>query len=257
MFDRRCRNDHRRTDRTAQTVTQHTSPDDRELHEELHREIIEEFAMETEAWATERVDRVMARLNAVRRNREPLAAHVLWVRECTAFTTPAPHVYISRRLLEHLPSDETAAFVLAHEAAHHDCGHLDLFQNWLDVLPRGTVSTIAAGLFRHLEHRMYGPEREAEADLRALSMCLDAGYNGERCLQVFDILENESLNRGDISGVFGPESWFDDTAPEANGVSDRLQRWIWTRARRYLPLRERRDRAWAYYRQLQAAHDAR
>jgi predicted Zn-dependent protease len=236
-------------------VTQQTSDADRELHEELHREIVAEFATETEAWATERVDRVMARLNSARPGREQLGAHVLWIRECTAFTTPAPYVYLSRRLLEKLPSDETTAFVLAHEAAHHDCGHLDLFENGLRMLPRGAVSTLAAAVFRHLEHRMYGPEREAEADLRALDMCIDAGYNGERCLQAFDILENESLDRGDISGVFGPESWFDTTAPEPNGVSDRLQRWLWTRARRYLPLRERRDRAWEYFRQRQSGTD--
>ena len=234
-------------------MTRQTSAADRSLHEELHREIMAEFAIETEAWANERVERVVARLNAVRSDGEPLGAHVLWIRECTAFTTPAPHIYISRRLLEHLPSDEATAFVLAHEAAHHDCGHLDLFQNWLEMLPRGTVGTVAAALFRHLEHRMYGPEREGEADLYAVELCLDAGYDGERCLQAFEILENESLNRGDISGVFGPESWFDSTAPESNGAGDALQRWLWTRSRRYLPLRERRERAWDYCRQRQAA----
>jgi len=229
-------------------VTERTSRTDRELHAELHREIMAEFATETEAWATERVERVMARLNAARPDGEPLAAHVLWIREATAFTTPAPHVYISRRLLERLPSDEAVALVLAHEAAHHDCGHLDLFQSWLELLPRGAVGTLVAAVFRHLEHRAYGPEREAEADVYAVELCLDAGYDGGRCLQMFDILESMSLDRGDYDGVFGPESLLDPTDPNWNGPAHQLHRWLWTRAHRYLPLRERKERAWDWYR---------
>ena len=234
-------------------MTERTSRADREVHDELHREIMAEFATETEAWATERVERVMARLNAVRTDGEPLAAHVLWIRGATAFTTPAPHVYISRRLLERLPSDEAVAFVLAHETAHHDCGHLDLFHDWLSVLPRGTAGTLVAAVLRTFEHRVYGPEREAEADIYAVELCLDAGYDGERCLQLFEILENMSLDLGDYDGVFGPENLLDPTDPDRESAAHQVQRWLWTRARRYLPLRERRERAWAWYRSRDAA----
>lgn len=233
-------------------MTERTSRADRDFHEELHREIMAELATETEAWATERVERVMARLNAARTDAEPLSAHVLWMREPTAFTTPAAHVYIGRRLLERLPSDEAVAYVLAHETAHHDCGHMDLFANWLDLLPRGAAGTIVAALFRHLEHRAYGPEREAEADIYAVELCLDAGYDGERCLQLFDILENMTLDRGDYDGVFGPENLLDPTDPMEGSTAYQIQRWLWTRARRYLPLRERKERAWAWYRERKA-----
>ena len=219
-----------------------------ELHEELHAEILREYATETEAWATERVDRVMARLNAARPDGRPLTGHVVWIRQCTAFTTPAPHLYISRRLLEKLPSDESCAFVLAHEAAHQDLGHLDVFRRGLALLPRGALGSVAAMLFHHLEHAAYGPEREAEADLYALALCRDAGYDVERCLQAFEIMENESLDRGDYEGVFGPENLLDPTDPERGGAAQELQRWLWTRGRRYLPLRERRERAWAWHR---------
>jgi predicted Zn-dependent protease len=217
------------------------------LHAELHEELIAEFSTETEAWVDERLLRVMARLNAVRTDCIPLTAHCLSIKACTAFTTPAPHVYIGRRLLERLPSDEPTAFVLGHEAAHHDLQHLDLFRGWLDVLPKGTAGTLAAAAFRNLSHQLYGPTRETQADQYSVELCLDAGYDGEQCLHAFDILENESLNRGDVDGVFGPENLLDPTDPGKGSTAYEIQRWLWTRAKRYLPLRERHEIARTYY----------
>lgn len=227
-----------------------------ELSEEIHAELTREFGGETEAWATERVGRVMARLNAARVNRPPLTAEILWVRELTAFTAPGPYVYISRRLLEKLPSDEALAFIFAHEAAHHDLGHTALIAGWTEWLPRfvtreslGRVAAVvAAGLLRTFEDRVYGPEREAAADLRAVDLCLAAEYRGGTCLQAFEILENELLDRRAISEVYGPENLLDPTDPGRGGVVYQLQRWLWTRTNRYLPLRERRERAWAHLR---------
>lgn len=62
------------------------------------------------------------------------------------------------------------------------------------------------------------------------------------------LLENESLNRGDIDGVFGPENLLDPTDPKQDSTAYALQRWLSTHARGYLPLRERQDIAWAYNR---------
>jgi catechol 2,3-dioxygenase-like lactoylglutathione lyase family enzyme len=237
-------------------VSDPSSAFDQKLHADLHAELLAEFATETEAWVGERLDRVMARLNAVRTDGVPLAAHCLAIRACTAFTTPAPHIYIGRRLLERLPSDEATAFVLGHEVAHHDLRHLDLFRGWVDLLPKGAVGSLAAAAFRKLSHRMYGPQRESQADQYSVALCLDAGYDGERCLQAFDILENESLNRGDVDGVFGPESLLDPTDPEQGSTAYEIQRWLWIHARRYLPLRERRDIAWAFYRRRSSERGA-
>jgi predicted Zn-dependent protease len=221
---------------------------DQAVAEEIHAELMRSFGMETEAWATERLDRVMSRLNAARSGRSPLTAHVLWIRNFTAFTTPAPRVYVGRMLLERLPTDEAVAFVLAHEAAHHDCGHLDLFAGWLEMMPRGKTAVIAASVFRHLEHRLYGAEREAEADKYALDLCLRAKYDGDKCIQAFEVLEQGALDRGDVDGVFGPENLLDPTDPGQGGTAFAIQKWIWTRAQRYLPLRERRELASAWLR---------
>ena len=219
------------------------------MSEWLHTELVREYAGETEAWATERIARVMARLNAARQDGEPKEAVILWLPRSTAFTFVGRYVYISRRLYERLPSDESVAFILAHEVAHHDCGHLDLYQGLSSWLPRSAATSYLAVLTALLERSMYSAEKEAQADLYAIQLCLDAGYDGDRCAQFLTILENESLDAGDVDGVFGPENLLDPTDPGRGGVGHQIQRWLWTRARGYLPLRERRERVAAYLRQ--------
>jgi predicted Zn-dependent protease len=226
--------------------TQPTPDPRREFTEWLHDELIKQYAQETEAWARDRMARVMARLNAVRTDAEPKEGVILWLRGFTAFTFVGQYVYISRRLYERLPSDECVAFVMAHEVAHHDCGHLALYRGWAQWLPRSEATSYIAMLAAVLEHKTYGPEHENQADLYAMHLCLDAGYDGERCLQAFDIMENESLDVGDIDGVFGPENLLDPTDPEMNSFAYHMQRWLWTRRRGYVPLRERRDRVSAF-----------
>ena len=224
---------------------------DDELGEWLHDELLARSEPETEAWATERVARVMARFNAARRDGRPLVAEILRSPVLNAFAAPGRYVYITRRLLERLPSDECAAFMLGHEVAHHDLGHLSRFSGIAEWLPRNVAGAVGAGLLQLLAHRVHGPEREAEADRYAVALCLDAGYSGERCLQAFQILENETLDRGGYDAVFGPEPLLDPTDPEQGSASYELQRWLWTRAHRYLPLSERRDLAWEYLRTRQ------
>lgn len=225
-------------------------PDPRiEFAEWLHGELVREFGHERAAWATERSTRVMDRLNAVRTDREPMEAVILWLRHgMTAFTLVGRYLYIVRHLYERLPSDESVAFIFAHEIAHHDLGHASLFQGWASWLPRSTATSYLAALAAVLEHKALGPERESQADLYAIQLCLDAGYNGERCLQALTILENESLDLGDISGVYGPENLLDPTDPHADSVAYQVQRWLWTKQRGYLPLRERRELVAEYLR---------
>lgn len=205
-------------------MVQSSSHTGQAIHTELHAELLAEFATETEAWVGQRLAAVMAWLNAVRTDGIPLSAHCLAIRECTAFTTPGPHIYIGRQLLERLPSDACVAFVLSHEVAHHDLRHLDLFRGWSDLPPRGAVGSLTTVVFRNLSHRMYGPTRESQADQYAVELCLDAGYDGERCLHAFDILEIVSLSRGDIDGVFGPENLLDPTDLKQDSTAYALQR---------------------------------
>ncbi|MBA2432461.1 MAG: hypothetical protein H0V56_10170 [Chthoniobacterales bacterium] len=74
-------------------------------------------------------------------------------------------------------------------------------------------------------------------------MCLSAGYDGEKCLYLFHILEMISLDLGDIAGVYGldPESE-DELSPEAD-VLTKARIWLWQRQRGYLPIQDRRAMA--------------
>src|SRR5262245_9160319 len=102
-----------------------------QMYAELHSWLLAEYGGETEEpWVAQRLERVMARLNAVRQDGIPLVAHCLRIPAFTAFTTPGCNLYVARQLLERLPTDECAAFVLGHEVAHHDLGHLEVFHSW-------------------------------------------------------------------------------------------------------------------------------
>lgn len=232
--------------RTGMRDSDSSSEKPNEFAEWLHGQLVKHYARETQSWALERAARVMARLNACRADGEPKEAVILALRGVSAFTFAGRYIYVERHLYERLPSDEAVAYVCAHEIAHHDCGHLSIYNGWSAWIPRSSATTYLAALTAFLEHLAYGPEKEGQADIYGMQLCLDAGYDGGRCMQVFDILENESLDAGDVDGVFGPENLLDPTDPERDRFSYQIQRWLWTRQRGYLPLRERRERVAAY-----------
>jgi Zn-dependent protease with chaperone function len=93
----------------------------------LHSEILDECVIETTGWAPERVERVAARLQSVVPEGQRFVVLVSWMNSVTAFTASGKYVYFSRRLLERLPDDDSAALVVAHEIAHHELGHLRIF----------------------------------------------------------------------------------------------------------------------------------
>ncbi|HEV8410837.1 MAG TPA: M48 family metalloprotease [Gemmatimonadaceae bacterium] len=195
--------------------------------------------IERAAWALDRVRRVQERLNQIRPEKVQLETTILEIAPPLAFTTVGRHVYLSRHLLERLPTDDAVAFVLAHEAGHHDLGHLDLFAGWSRVLPRTNSSAWVAILANYLEHHAYGPSREDAADAYAVSVCMRAGYNGGLSVQALTILETLALDAGDINGVYGPENLLDPTDPKRDSAAYLIQRWVWTHLHGYNPLHER------------------
>jgi Zn-dependent protease with chaperone function len=214
-----------------------------EFSEWFHSEVVAEFAQESEPWAVQRVHRVQTQLNVFRARLKPLDCTILWIPPPIAFTLHGSHIYVSRSLLERLPADDGTAFVLAHEAAHHDLGHLDLFAGWADWIPQSEATAYVAALARLFEHKTYGPQRENDADDYAVRLCHRAGYEVTRAVEALQILENLALDRGDISGVYGPENLLDPTDPERSSRSYRVQEWLWTHLHGYHPVHERLTRA--------------
>jgi predicted Zn-dependent protease len=147
------------------------------------REMVErEFVVETTGWAPERANRVAAVLQRQVPADRRLEVLVVWLaREC-AFTAPGRTIYFSRRLLECCADDDAAAFVIAHELAHHELGHVG--RGW---------------------RRLFSFDREAEADRRAVELCLSAGYDLERCLEVMQHISHHAFDHGDVDAVLGEE----------------------------------------------------
>jgi predicted Zn-dependent protease len=165
-----------------------------------------------------------------------------WLTAATAFTAPGPYIFFTRALYQLCPNDETTAFVIAHEMAHHDLGHLRIFPKWLGRLAKARGVDIPFGVIRAVEHRLYGPERECDADDYSLRLCVKAGYDGLRCLRFFQILENYALNMKQDEAVYGPDPESDEElSPHASFVT-KARIWAYQRSRGYLPIRDRRQR---------------
>jgi len=207
----------------------------------LHQQMREAVHFETEAWAVDRGRRVAERLQANRPQSERLIVEIPWLDVVTAFTAPGRYIFFSRRLYERCATDDQVAFVVAHEIAHHDLGHINLFAGWAHKIVGLPGATLFAFAFHALERRLYGPETECDADRHGMDLCLAAGYDGKRALELFDVLEQHALDMGDYDIVYGPDEESDDELDEDASWMTKAQIWAWQRKRGYLPIRDRKQ----------------
>jgi len=214
----------------------------------MYQQVAQDCVLERNGWAPERVERVAARLQAGIPESERLQVVVPWTEIFTAFTAPGRYIYFSRRLLERCPDDESAAFVIAHEIAHHELGHLRIFPHWLAALAQVKGGWIAAAGIQAIERRLYGPENECEADRRAIDMCLEAGYDATRCIHLFAILEQHALDVGDTDMAYGLDPESDQELSSDSSWGTKLRLWTWQRMRGYLPIQDRRGALQAHLR---------
>jgi Zn-dependent protease with chaperone function len=177
--------------------------EENEIGEGFYEHIKANIVVEETGWAFESVQQIAARLNQVRESNRELKPVVIWIPQPIAFIIPGHYLYISRELLQNIISPNAIAFLIAHEMAHHDLGHVRISEySWIKNLSGevhlGVWLQIIKNKFASLEH-------ESQADKYGLDLCLAAGYDGERCLELFNILEANSLDFGDLDGVFGLE----------------------------------------------------
>jgi hypothetical protein len=210
------------------------------IGEEFHRLLHGECHFEDAPWALERIRRVEDRLQDGLPSSKRLTIEIPWLDVVTAFTLPGRYIYISRRLFERCADDEQVALIVGHEIAHHDLKHVDLITHWaprLFKLPGAKLMSLA---FHVLENRLYGVEKECEADRRGMDFCVMAGYDGHRCLVFYEMLEQFALDVGDMDLVFGPDDESDDElAPDASWATRaHMMTWYWRRG--CLPIRDRR-----------------
>ena len=207
----------------------------------LHAQVAENAFFERNGFMPDRARRVAEQLQLDRDADARFTVEVPWLRVFTAFTAPGQFIYFSRRLLERCPDDETTALVIAHEIAHHDLGHLDLFRGAFGRhAARLGAGSVAVLFFRMLQKRIYSPEWEIAADRRALELCIAAGYDPYKCLRLFDVLERWSLDHGDLEGVYGLDPESDDELSSEASLFVKARIWVYQRQRGYLPIQDRR-----------------
>lgn len=211
----------------------------------IYNQIASEAYIETSGWAVEQVERVLSRLQRNRAETDRFEIVVPWLQAFTAFIVPGNYIFFCRPLLEMCRNDEMVAFVIAHEMAHHDLGHLDLFPEWLTEITGEQIAPLLTLFYRRIERKLYGPEQECEADQRGIELCIKAGYDPEKCLAIFDVLEKYAMDMGDLRGVLGPEESDDELSEDAPFLT-RLKIWLFQKARGYLPIRDRRERLQKY-----------
>ncbi len=207
----------------------------------LHAVMHEQVYFEQEAWAIDRVKRVEDRLQAGRAPEARLLVEIPWLEVVTAFTVPGRYIYFSRRLYERCYTDEQVAFVISHEIAHHDLGHVRLFAHWAPKITKLPGATLFAFAVHALERHLYGPKTECDADRHGLDLCLAAGYEGEKCLELLHILEQWALDMGDYDMAYGPDKESDDELADDAPWTTKAQIWLWQHGRGYLPIRDRHE----------------
>jgi hypothetical protein len=206
----------------------------------LHSRIHEAVHFETEAWALDRVQRVEDRLQSGRPQSQHLIVEIPWMEIVTAFTCPGRYIYFSRSLYQLCSTDAEVAMVIAHEMAHHDLGHVSLFAGWASKLIHFPGAMLFAYAFLSLEKYLYGPQKESDADRHGLDLCIQAGYNAQDCLALFDVLEQYASDIENSDIIYGPNLSEDEKGEHASWKT-KLDIWAWEHKHGYLPIFDRRQ----------------
>jgi hypothetical protein len=210
------------------------------LGEWLHTKLIETYGLEAKTETQARVRRVETRLQRTRLPADQFQVELLRLDAVTAFTAPGSYIYISRALTQRLQSDDALAFVIAHEIAHHDLGHIAVYQKRLELLGSLPHSSVIAILLSAAERLLFSPERERDADAQGLRLCLSMGFDGARCLETFDVLEAVVLEHDDPQMAYGPSAPSGLSTPGIEQWVAAVNSWVWQRARGYPSIRERK-----------------
>lgn len=157
-------------------------------YDALRRRVEATHVVEREGWRVEQARRVTERLQAALPEDDRFETVVIRADQANAFTGPGHTIYISHHLLDQLPDEAAAAFVIAHELAHHHLGHIGgRFPRTWPIFDNIPVSH----------------ERERHADLHAIELCIAAGYDPDRCILALQILDVIYVSCGDLEASMG------------------------------------------------------
>lgn len=216
---------------------------------------IDEYSLfEKDTWAIERIKRVVNRLNSASQSNQEFKVVIPYLGDFMAFTAPGNHIFISRQLFQMCRNDDMAAFIIAHEMAHHSLGHFSIFPKWLKKITNINFQLLLLAPYRMVESRIYGVKRECDADKYALLHCYKRGYDIKQCLAIFDIFENHALDHGNLDTVFGSE--IEDENISNKNLFSKIKSWYHLSKRGYLPIKDRKKLLEDYYNSIRISPSA-
>lgn len=133
-----------------------------EFGEWFYEQVKDNIVIEDTGWASATVQRAASRLNHCREGYRKLKPVVIWIPQANAFIVPGEYLYVSRELLQNIISDDAIAFLLAHEMAHHDLGHVRIAEySWLKNIPSDVNGAM---WLQFIKNKFASLEHESEAD---------------------------------------------------------------------------------------------
>ena len=217
----------------------------RHIGERLHSVLLRAYGLRERDFSHECVDRVMIELNAVRGAERPMTGEVLWMSAPNAFTLPGQYCYISRRFIERCGSDAPVAFVMAHEIAHHDLGHLHHAEAWAASAAAHAPLRLAALALYGLARLIYSRDMELAADAYALELCRKAGFEPKQCLEAVDILTWYLLDNHNTDAVYGTDVELELDPQQATNLIEKVyiesRLWLARHRRSHPAIYERRQ----------------
>lgn len=127
--------------------------------------------------------------------------------EINAFSTPGGHIFITRGLIELASSEDMLAAIIAHELAHIQLQHGTadimnarivrqlvqerdrIFENIASQTPHQVFTESVSAVAETLFNRGYSQLQEFEADVKAVTLLVSAGYNAGSLIELLRILD--------------------------------------------------------------------
>lgn len=134
----------------------------------------------------------------------PYTFRILDSRDVNAFALPGGFIYINRGMLPLLNDEEEVAGVLSHELSHVELKHFQQMYNresTLSILAavislathgsaRGVLN-VASIINNLVVEPAYSREQESQADLNGIGLMVEAGYNPNGMIDLFQGMEKE------------------------------------------------------------------
>ncbi|RKJ81449.1 peptidase M48 [Pyramidobacter sp. CG50-2] len=176
------------------------------IGERVAEEIAKNMEFVEDPLVTARVRGIFNRLTPWVKRPLPYNVHVVKEKSPNAFCIPGGNIYVTTGLIDFVRSDAELAFVMAHELSHADGKHgiiqmernqkLSLAALAIAVASRGAgAAMVLSNVAAVAVSNAYSRDLEQEADLGAVTISENAGYDLSAGVTVMESLAAEELKQ--------------------------------------------------------------